>query len=127
MIAALFRSQNLDLSEDLSFSDFAKLKKYTIRIAIAEQRLNEFINNNKSQREKISELINTLNKTVKQTKKLRINRISKNDIIEKLIKNMSKLVLITTQAVTEKVTITIKQIPTYTINNSAPFSEQIDR
>jgi hypothetical protein len=36
MIVVLFRSQNLDLSEDLSFSDFAKLKKHIMRMAIAE-------------------------------------------------------------------------------------------
>jgi hypothetical protein len=36
MVITLFRSQNLDLSEDLSFSNFAKLKKYAMRIAITE-------------------------------------------------------------------------------------------
>jgi hypothetical protein len=45
-------------------------------------------------------------------------------MIEKLIKDMSKLVLIATQAVTEKVTIVIRQIPTYIINNFTPFSGQ---
>jgi hypothetical protein len=36
-----------------------------MRIAITEQKLNEFINNDRSQREGISKLINTLNKIVK--------------------------------------------------------------
>jgi hypothetical protein len=36
MVIALFRSQDLDLSKDLSFSDFAKLKKHIMRMAIAE-------------------------------------------------------------------------------------------
>jgi ribosomal protein L7Ae-like RNA K-turn-binding protein len=107
--------------------NFAKLKKYTIRMAIAEQRLNEFINNNRSQREGISELVNTLNRIIKQTKKSRINRTGKNDIIKKLTKGMSKLVLITTQAVTEKVTTTIRQMPIYTTKNSTPFSKQTGR
>jgi hypothetical protein len=40
--------------------------------------------------------------------------------MEKLIKDMLKLVLIATQAVTEKVTTAIKQIFIYVINNSAP-------
>jgi hypothetical protein len=65
MIAALFRSQNLDLSEDSSFSDFAKLKKHIMRITIAEQRLDEFTNDNKSQREGISKLVDTLNGIIK--------------------------------------------------------------
>jgi hypothetical protein len=96
MITTLFRSQNLDLSENSSFSDFAKLKKHTIRITIAEQRLDEFTNDNRSQREKISELVNTLNRTVKQTKKSKIDKTGKNDIIKKLTKNMSKLILTAT-------------------------------
>jgi hypothetical protein len=108
MVIALFRSQNLDLNKDLSFSDFDKLKKYIMRMAITEQRLDKFTNNNKSQRKGISELINTLNRTVKLTKKLKVKKTDINDMIEKLTKNMSKLVLIATQAVTEKVTIAIK-------------------
>jgi hypothetical protein len=48
MVIALFRSQDLDLNKDLSFSNFDKLKKYIMRIAIAEQRLDEFTNNNRS-------------------------------------------------------------------------------
>jgi hypothetical protein len=48
MIAILFRFQDLDLSENLSFSDFAKLKKYVMRITIAEQRLDKFTNDNRS-------------------------------------------------------------------------------
>jgi hypothetical protein len=48
MIVTLFRFQDLDLSENLSFSDFTKLKKYVIRMAITEQRLNEFTNDNRS-------------------------------------------------------------------------------
>jgi hypothetical protein len=79
-----------------------------MRIAIAEQRLNEFTNNNRSQREGISKLINTLDKTVKQTKKSRVNKTGENDIIEKLIKNMSKLVLTATQTVTKKITTAIR-------------------
>jgi uncharacterized coiled-coil DUF342 family protein len=98
-----------------------------MRIAIAEQRLDEFINNNRSQREGISELVNMLNETVKQTKKLRINRTDKNDMMEKLTESISKLVLTATQAITEKVTTIIRQIPTYIINNFAPFSEQIGK
>jgi hypothetical protein len=46
-------------------------------------------------------------------------------MIEKLTKGMSKLVLTATQAVTEKVTTAIKQMPTYITNNSVSFSEQI--
>jgi phenylpyruvate tautomerase PptA (4-oxalocrotonate tautomerase family) len=61
---------------------------------------------------------------VKQTKKSRIDRTDKNNIMEKLIKGMSKLVLTATQAVTEKVTIIIRQMPIYIINDSAPFSRQ---
>jgi hypothetical protein len=45
---------------------------------------------------------------VKLTKRLKIDRINRNDIMEKLIKGMSKLVLIAIQAVTEKITIVIK-------------------
>jgi hypothetical protein len=41
--------------------------------------------------------------------------------MEKLIKGMSKLVLIATQAVTEKVTTIIRQIPIYTANDFTPF------
>jgi hypothetical protein len=93
-------------------------------MAITEQRLNEFTNNNRSQRKGISELINTLNKTVKQTKKLKVNKTGRNDIMEKLIKGMSKLVLTATQTITKKVTTAIRQIPTYAINNSAPSSKQ---
>jgi hypothetical protein len=48
IITILFRSQNLDLSENSSFSDFDKLKKYIMRMAIAEQRLNKFTNDNRS-------------------------------------------------------------------------------
>jgi hypothetical protein len=96
IIAALFRSQNLDLSENLSFSDFTKLKKHAMRIAITEQKLDEFTNDDRSQRKRINELINTLDKTIKQTKKSRINKIDKNDVMEKLTKDVSKLVLITT-------------------------------
>jgi hypothetical protein len=58
---------------------------------------------------------------VKLTKRLRINRTSKNDVMKKLIKNMSKLVLTAIQAVTEKITITIRQMPIYIIRNFAPF------
>jgi hypothetical protein len=47
--------------------------------------------------------------------------------MEKLTKGISKLILITTQAVTEKVTIVIRQIPTYITKNSVPFSKQTDR
>jgi hypothetical protein len=47
--------------------------------------------------------------------------------MEKFIKGMSKLVLTAIQAVTEKVTIIIKQMPIYIVNNFAPFSEQIGR
>jgi hypothetical protein len=64
-------------------------------MAITEQRLDEFTNNNRSQREGISKLINALNRIIKQTKKSRIDRTGKNDIIKKLIKGMSKLILIT--------------------------------
>jgi phenylpyruvate tautomerase PptA (4-oxalocrotonate tautomerase family) len=64
---------------------------------------------------------------VKLTKKLKIERADANDIIKKLIKGISKLVLTATQAVTEKVTITIRQMPTYIINNFAPFSKQTGR
>jgi hypothetical protein len=64
IIAALFRFQNLNLSEDSSFSNFIKLKEHAIRMAITEQKLNEFINDNRSQRKEISELINTLDKTI---------------------------------------------------------------
>jgi hypothetical protein len=64
-----------------------------MRMAIAEQRLNKFINNNRSQREGISELVNTLNGIVKLIKKLRIKRAGANDVMEKLIESMSKLVL----------------------------------
>jgi hypothetical protein len=98
-----------------------------MRIAITEQRLNEFTNNNRSQREGISELINTLNKIVKLTKRLRINRTGKNDIIEKLTKGMSKLILTATQAVTEKVPTAIRQMPIYITNNFISFSEQTGR
>jgi hypothetical protein len=42
-------------------------------------------------------------------------------MIEKLIKGMSTLVLIATQAVTEKVTIIIRQMPIYAVNNFIPF------
>jgi uncharacterized coiled-coil DUF342 family protein len=98
-----------------------------MRMAIAEQKLDKFTNNNKSQRERISELINTLNKIVKLIKKLKIKRADVNDIIEKLTKNMSKLVLTTTQAITKKVTTAIRQMPTYTISNSAPSSRQTDK
>jgi phenylpyruvate tautomerase PptA (4-oxalocrotonate tautomerase family) len=38
--------------------------------------------------------------------------------MEKLIKDISKLVLTATQAVTEKVTIAIRQMPTYITNDS---------
>jgi hypothetical protein len=65
MIVTLFRSQNLDLSKDSSFFNFNKLKEHVMRMAIAEQKLNEFTNNNRSQREGISELVNTLNGIVK--------------------------------------------------------------
>jgi hypothetical protein len=95
-----------------------------MRMTITEQRLNEFTNNDKSQREGISKLVNTLNKTVKQTKKLRVNKTDKNDVMEKLTKNMSKLILTATQAVTKKVTTAIRQIPTYAIKDFAPFSRQ---
>jgi hypothetical protein len=44
--------------------------------------------------------------------------------MEKLTKDMSKLVLTATQAVTEKVTTAIRQIPTYITKDSAPSSEQ---
>jgi hypothetical protein len=114
MITALFRSQNLNLNKNSSFSNFNKLKKYAIRITIAEQRLDKFTNNNKSRQKGISELVNTLNRTVKLTKKLRINRIGRNDMIKKLIKGISKLVLTATQALTKKVTTAIRQIPIYT-------------
>jgi hypothetical protein len=67
--------------------------------------------------------VNTLNRTVKLTKKLKIKKTGANDIIEKLIKGMSKLVLTATQAVTKKVTIAIRQIPTYITSDFAPFSE----
>jgi predicted nucleic acid-binding protein len=69
--------------------------------------------------------MNTLNKIIKQTKKSKIDRAGKSDIMEKLTKDMSKLVLIATQAVTEKVTTIIRQIPIYTANNSIPSSKQI--
>jgi uncharacterized coiled-coil DUF342 family protein len=54
-----------------------------MRIAIAEQRLDKFTNNNRSQRERISELVNMLNGTIKLLKKLRIERADINDIIKK--------------------------------------------
>jgi uncharacterized coiled-coil DUF342 family protein len=98
-----------------------------MRITIVEQRLNEFTNDNRSQREKINELVNTLNETVKQTKKLKINRTGRNDMIEKLTKNISKLILTATQAITEKITTAIRQMPIYIAKNSAPSSKQTDR
>jgi hypothetical protein len=64
---------------------------------------------------------------VKQTKKSRVNKTGKNDMIEKLIKDMSKLVLIATQAVTEKITIAIRQILIYAVSDSAPFFKQTDK
>jgi hypothetical protein len=124
MVTTLFRSQNLDLSKDSSFSNFDKLKEHTMRIAITEQRLDEFTNNNRSQREGISELVNTLNETVKLTKKSKVKKAGTNDVIEKLTKGMSKLILTATQTVTEKVTTAIRQMPTYTTNNSTPSSGQ---
>jgi hypothetical protein len=36
-----------------------------MRMAIAEQRLNEFINDDRSQREGISELVDTLDRIIK--------------------------------------------------------------
>jgi hypothetical protein len=48
-------------------------------------------------------------------------------MIEKLIKSMSKLILTATQTVTEKITIAIRQIPTYIIKDFTPFSGQIGR
>jgi hypothetical protein len=48
IIAVLFRSQDFDLNEDLFFSDFNKLKKHAMRMTIVEQRLDEFINDNRS-------------------------------------------------------------------------------
>jgi ribosomal protein L7Ae-like RNA K-turn-binding protein len=65
-------------------------------MAITEQRLDKFINNNRSQRERISELVNTLNRTIKLTKKLRIERAGINDVIKKLTESILKLVLIAT-------------------------------
>jgi uncharacterized coiled-coil DUF342 family protein len=94
-----------------------------MRITIAEQRLDKFINDNRSQREGISELVDTLDKIVKLIKKLKIKRAGANDMIEKLIKGMSKLVLIATQAVTEKITTAIRQMPIYIISNSIPSSK----
>jgi hypothetical protein len=47
--------------------------------------------------------------------------------MEKLTEGMSKLVLTATQAVTEKVTIAIRQMPTYITDNSAPSSRQIGK
>jgi hypothetical protein len=44
--------------------------------------------------------------------------------MKKLTKDMSKLVLTATQAVTEKITTAIRQMPTYTANNFAPFFKQ---
>jgi hypothetical protein len=86
--------------------------------------LDEFTNDNRSQREGISELVNTLNGTVEQIKKSRVNRIGENDIMEKLTESMSKLILTATQAVTKKVTTAIKQIPIYVAEDFAPFSRQ---
>jgi hypothetical protein len=65
MITALFRSQNLDLNKDSFFSNFNKLKEHVMRMAIAEQRLDKFTNDNRSQRERISKLVDTLNKIIK--------------------------------------------------------------
>jgi hypothetical protein len=93
-------------------------------MAIVEQRLDEFTNDNRSQRKGISELINTLDKIIKQTKKLRIDKTGKNDVIEKFTKDMSKLILTATQAITEKVTIAIRQMPIYIANNFTPSSKQ---
>jgi soluble cytochrome b562 len=95
-----------------------------MRMAIVEQRLDEFTNDNRSQRKGISELINTLDKIIKQTKKLRIDKTGKNDVIEKFTKDMSKLILTATQAITEKVTIAIRQMPIYIANNFTPSSKQ---
>jgi hypothetical protein len=64
---------------------------------------------------------------VKQTKKSKVNRTGKNDVMKKLIEGMSKLVLTATQAVTEKVTTAIRQIPIYIISNFAPSFRQIGR
>jgi hypothetical protein len=96
MITILFRFRDLDLSEKLSFLDFGKLKEYIMRMAIIEQRLDEFINDDRFQRKGINKLVNTLNGTVEQTKKLRINKAGKNDVIKKLTKGIQKLVLNTT-------------------------------
>jgi hypothetical protein len=46
--------------------------------------------------------------------------------MEKLIKGMSKLVLIATQAVTEKVTIIIRQMPIYAANDFILSFKQTD-
>jgi hypothetical protein len=44
--------------------------------------------------------------------------------MEKLIKSMLKLVLTATQAVTEKIIITIRQIPIYITSDFAPSFKQ---
>jgi ribosomal protein L7Ae-like RNA K-turn-binding protein len=67
--------------------------------------------------------MNTLNRIIKQIKKLKINKIGKNNVMKKLTKGMSKLVLTATQTVTEKVTTAIRQISIYITKDSAPFSE----
>jgi hypothetical protein len=71
--------------------------------------------------------MDTLDRIIKLIKKLRIKKADANDIMEKLTKGMSKLVLTTTQAVTEKVTIAIRQMPTYIISNFTPSSKQTGR
>jgi hypothetical protein len=69
-------------------------------------------------------LVNTLDRIVKLIKKLRIKRAGVNDVMEKLIKSMSKLVLTATQAVMEKVTIVIRQMPIYACWNLAIHDSQ---
>jgi hypothetical protein len=95
-----------------------------MRMTIVEQRLNKFTNNDKFQREGISELINTLNKTVKQIKKSKVDKVNGKDVINKLTKNMQKLILNATQIITKKISATIRQMPTYVTDNFSLFSKQ---
>jgi hypothetical protein len=72
-------------------------------------------------------LVNTLNGTVEQIKKLRVDKAGTNDVIERLTEGIQNLILTATQVVTEKVSIVIKQMPTYIANNSAPSFRQTGR
>ena len=124
LVAVLFRTPGLDLSEEAFFTDFDKLRTHAIRAAITEQRLNEFTSGDRSKREEASELVDRVDGTVKQTKKSKAERSGESDGMDFISERLKDLTLSVTQIAKESVSAALKQLPAVAENVPAASAVQ---